>query len=155
MDWIKEALYIRETARKNNEMFGNCLPMIASENILSPLCQEMIVTDFHGRYAEGTPGFRYYQGCEYFDDVERKAIELAQRLFNCKYADTRPISGTVANMAVFKAFTEPGDKVTVLDTADGAHISFGKFGFYLSNYFYRTINVNVHCFGIKRIKVQL
>lgn len=128
MDWLKEALFVRETAKKNNDMFGDFLPMIASENILSPLCQEMLITDFHGRYAEGTPGNRYYQGCQYFDMVEEKAIELAKKLFDCKYADVRPTSGTVANMAVFKAFAEPGDKVTVLDTAAGAHISYGKWG---------------------------
>ena len=128
MEWLKEALFVREKAKESNAMFGDCLPMIASENILSPLCQEMLITDFHGRYAEGTPGNRYYQGCKYFDEVESKAIELAKKLFNCKYADVRPTSGTVANMAVFKAFAEPGDAVTVLDTADGAHISFGKWG---------------------------
>jgi len=109
-------------------MYGESLPMIASENILSPLCKEMLLTDFHGRYAEGTPGQRYYQGCKYFDEVESKAMELARELFKCKYADVRPTSGTVANMAVFKAFAQLGDKVTVLDTADGAHISFGKWG---------------------------
>ena len=128
MDWLKEALFVRNVARKNNEFFGECLPMIASENILSPMCQEMLITDFHGRYAEGTPGNRYYQGCRYFDEVESKAIELAKKLFDAKYADVRPTSGTVANMAIFKAFTQPGDKVTVLDTADGAHISYGKWG---------------------------
>jgi glycine hydroxymethyltransferase len=128
MKWKKEAYFVRDMAKKNNELYGESLPMIASENILSPMCLEMLVTDFHGRYAEGTPGKRYYQGCMYFDEIERKAIELARELFKCKYADVRPTSGTVANMAVFKAFTQPGDKVTVLNTADGAHISFGKWG---------------------------
>jgi len=128
MKWKEEAYFIRSMAKKNNEMYGESLPMIASENILSPMCREMLLTDFHGRYAEGTPGQRYYQGCKYFDEVESKAIELARELFKCKYADVRPTSGTVANMAVFKAFTQPEDNVTVLDTADGAHISFGKWG---------------------------
>jgi glycine hydroxymethyltransferase len=128
MDWLKEALFVRDAAKKNNAMYGDALPMIASENILSPLCQEMLITDFHGRYAEGTPGNRYYQGCEHFDVVEEKAIELAKKLFKCPYADVRPTSGTVANMAVFKAFANPGDPVAVLDTANGAHISYGKWG---------------------------
>ena len=128
MDWLKEALFVREMAMENNRMFGDALPMIASENILSPLCKEMLITDFHGRYAEGNPGKRYYQGCKFFDEVESKAIELAKILFDARYADVRPTSGTVANMAVFKAWTKPSDKVTVLDTADGAHISFGKWG---------------------------
>ncbi len=128
MNFEEEANFVREMAIKNNKFFGESLPMIASENILSPMCQEMLITDFHGRYAEGTPGKRYYQGCKYFDEVEKKGIELAKKLFDAKYADIRPTSGTVANMAVFKALTKPGDKVTVLDTADGAHISFGKWG---------------------------
>lgn len=128
MKWIDEANFVREQARKSNEMYASSLPMIASENILSPMCREMLLTDFHGRYAEGTPGHRYYQGCKYFDEVELKAMELAKKLFKCDHADVRPISGTTANMGVFKAFTKPGDPVAVLDTANGAHISYGKWG---------------------------
>jgi glycine hydroxymethyltransferase len=115
-------------AEKNNEFFANSIPMIASENVLSPLCREMLLTDFHGRYAEGTPGHRYYEGCKFFDLVETKAMELAKKLFRCSYADVRPTAGTTANMAIFKALIKPGDPATVLDTADGAHISFGKWG---------------------------
>ncbi len=128
MKWIDEANFVREQARKSNEMYASSLPMIASENILSPMCREMLLTDFHGRYAEGTPGQRYYQGCKYFDEVELKAMELAKKLFKCDHADVRPVSGTTANMGVFKAFTKPGDPVVVLDTANGAHISYGKWG---------------------------
>jgi glycine hydroxymethyltransferase len=128
MDLEKEANEIRDAAEHNSELYATSLPMIASENIISPLCKEMLISDFHGRYAEGTPGQRYYQGCQYFDIVEEKTIHLAKKLFNCSYADVRLPSGTTANMAVFKALAEPGDKVTVLDTADGAHISYGKWG---------------------------
>jgi len=128
MGWYEDALYVREQSVKNNEFFGSALPLIASENILSPLCKEMLITDFHGRYAEGTPGNRYYEGCEFFDKVELKAIELAKKLFKCNYADVRPTAGTTANMAVLKALIKPGETATVLDTADGAHISFGKWG---------------------------
>lgn len=74
MNLEEEANFVRDMAIKNNEFFGECLPMIASENILSPMCQEMLITDFHGRYAEGTPGQRYYQGCKYFDEVEYSEI---------------------------------------------------------------------------------
>lgn len=128
MKWYNEVEYIRKQAMKNNEFFANSLPMIASENILSPLCREMLITDFHGRYAEGTPGNRYYEGCKFFDHVEVKTMELAKSLFQCNYADVRPTSGTVANMAALKALIKPGETATVLDTADGAHISFGKYG---------------------------
>jgi glycine hydroxymethyltransferase len=128
MKWYDEVEYIRKQAMKNNEFFSASLPMIASENVLSPLCREMLLTDFHGRYAEGTPGNRYYEGCKYFDLVEEKTVELGKKLFHCNYADVRPTSGTIANMAVLKALIKPGETATVLDTANGAHISFGKYG---------------------------
>lgn len=128
MTWYNEAEYIREQAKKNNEFFANSIPMIASENVLSPLCREMLITDFHGRYAEGTPGHRYYEGCKIFDLVEEKAMELAKKLFNCNYADVRPTAGTTANIAILKALMKPGETATVLDLSNGAHISFGKWG---------------------------
>ena len=128
MTWYDEAEYIRKQAKMNNEFYANSLPMIASENILSPLCKEMLITDFHGRYAEGTPGNRYYEGCEFFDNVEEKAMELAKKLFICQYADVRPTAGTTANLAILKAFIKPGETAVVLDLANGAHISFGKWG---------------------------
>jgi len=128
MNWYSEAEYIRKQAMKNNEFFANSLPMIASENVLSPMCREMLISDFHGRYAEGTPGHRYYEGCNFFDNVERKAIELAEKLFDCTYADVRPTAGTTANIAILKALMKPGETATVLDLANGAHISFGKWG---------------------------
>ena len=82
MSWYDEVEYIRKQSKLNNEFFGSSLPMIASENILSPLCREQLISDFHGRYAEGTPGKRYYEGCKYFDFVEIKTMELAKKLFN-------------------------------------------------------------------------
>jgi glycine hydroxymethyltransferase len=127
-NWLNEAKYIRKQAINNNEYFSNSIPLIASENVLSPLCKEMLITDFHGRYAEGTPGNRYYEGCKFFDNVELKAIELAKKLFNCSYADVRPTAGTTANIAILKALIKPGETATVLDLANGAHISFGKWG---------------------------
>lgn len=128
MSWYSEVEYVREQAKLNNKFFANSLPMIASENVLSPLCREMLISDFHGRYAEGTPGHRYYEGCEIFDRVEEKAMELAKKLFNCSYADVRPTAGTTANIGILKALIKPGETATVLDLANGAHISFGKWG---------------------------
>jgi len=119
---------VRDAARRNNRFFAESLPMIASENILSPRALEMLTTDFHGRYAEGLPGRRYYQGCKIFDEVEIKGIELAKRLFGCTWANIQSTSGTVSNMAVFKALAEPGDAITAVGTADGGHISHAKFG---------------------------
>ena len=81
MSWYDEAEYIRRQAKNSNEFFANSLPMIASENVLSPLCREMLITDFHGRYAEGTPGHRYYEGCAFFDLVLLldELVEVAAR----------------------------------------------------------------------------
>ncbi len=128
MGWYDEVEYIRKQAKMNNEFFASSLPMIASENVLSPLCREMLLTDFHGRYAEGTPGHRYYEGCKFFDNVELKAMELAKKLFDCSYADVRPTAGTTANIGILKALIKPGESAVVLDLANGAHISFGKWG---------------------------
>ena len=123
-----DARFIRENVMAHNKWFEECIPMIASENLMSPLAKEMLISDFADRYAEGLPGKRYYQGNIYVDKVEIKAIELAKDLFKADFADVRPISGTVANMAVLFAFAQPGDTITTCALAQGAHISTQKFG---------------------------
>ena len=128
---VEDAKYIREKVMAHNKWFEECIPMIASENLMSPLAKEMLISDFADRYAEGLPGKRYYQGNIYVDQVEIKALELAKKVFNADFADVRPISGTVANMAVLFAFANPGDTITTCALAQGAHIStceFGAFG---------------------------
>ena len=75
-------------------LYRDGLGMIASENIVSPRVQEVITSDLHGRYAEGLPGKRYYQGCDGFDDIESLGISLAQQVFNCNYANIQSTSGT-------------------------------------------------------------
>jgi glycine hydroxymethyltransferase len=87
-----------------------------------------MISDFHSRYAEGLPGERYYEGNEQVDEVEEVCLALAKRLFRCSFADVRPTSGTVSNMAVLKALAEPGDLVGTSRLADGAHISSASFG---------------------------
>lgn len=102
--------------------------MIASENIVSPRVAEMLATDLHGRYAEGLPGKRYYQGCGPFDDIESLGIELAQDVFGAKFANIQSTSGTNSNLAVLKSLTKPGDAITAVSTADGGHISHAPMG---------------------------
>ncbi len=122
---------IRGIVRTHSERFEHAIPLIASENLLSPYAKELLISDFHSRYAEGLPGERYYEGNEQVDEVENLCLDLARRLFRCSFADVRPTSGTVANLAVLKALTEPGDLVGTSRLADGAHISsagFGAFG---------------------------
>ena len=102
--------------------------MIASENILSPMVRKACDSDLHGRYAEGLPGKRYYQGCDDFDDIERIGIDSAKRVFNCNFANIQSTSGTNSNMGALKALTKPGDKITAVSTADGGHISHARMG---------------------------
>ncbi len=119
---------IRETVRRHSVRFERSIALIASENLLSPYAKELMISDFHSRYAEGLVGDRYYEGNEQVDEVETICLGLARRLFRCSFADVRPISGTVANLAVLKALTEPGDLVATSRLADGAHISSAAFG---------------------------
>ncbi len=124
----EDAYWIRDQVQKHNKWFEESLPMIASENLMSPLAKEMMISDFHDRYAEGLPGKRYYNGNIYVDQVEIRCLELAKRIFKCQFADVRPISGTVANMAALMALTEPNDTITCTSLDHGAHISTAKFG---------------------------
>ncbi len=119
---------LRGWVREHTARFERSIPLIASENLLSPYAKELLISDLHGRYAEGLPGERYYEGNEQVDQVENLCLDLARRLFRCSFADVRPISGTVANLAVLKALTEPGDLVGTSRLADGAHISSAAFG---------------------------
>ncbi len=119
---------VRAIAREHSKRFEHAIPLIASENLLSPYAKELLISDLHSRYAEGLPGERYYEGNEQVDRIENLCLDLARRLFGCSFADVRPISGTVANLAVLKALTEPGDLVGTCRLADGAHISSASFG---------------------------
>ncbi len=108
--------------------YGLGLPMIASENIISPMVRKAINSDLHGRYAEGLPGKRYYQGCDDFDDIESLGIKLAKQVFNSRFANIQSTSGTVSNIAALKALANPGDQITAVSTADGGHISHARMG---------------------------
>ena len=124
----ESAAWIRQQVVTHTEWFNDSLPMIASENLVSPLARELMISDFADRYAEGLPGKRYYQGNIYVDNVEERVMELAKTLYRCAHADVRPISGTVANMSVLKVLVEPGDVITAPALQAGAHISTAKFG---------------------------
>ena len=102
--------------------------MIASENIISPNVKRAINSDLHGRYAEGLPGKRYYQGCEDFDTIESLGIDLAKKVFNAPFANIQSTSGTVSNIGALKALAKPGDSITAVSTADGGHISHARMG---------------------------
>ncbi len=101
------------------------LELIASENIVSTAVLEAQGSIFTNKYAEGYPKKRYYGGCEYADEVESLAIARARELFNAPYANVQPHSGSQANMAVYFACLNPGDKVLGMDLAHGGHLTHG------------------------------
>ncbi len=108
--------------------YGTGFPMIASENVISPLVSQACNSDLHGRYAEGLPGKRYYQGCDDFDTIESIGIDLAKKVFDASFVNIQPTSGTVSNIAALKALVKPGDRITAVSTADGGHISHAQMG---------------------------
>lgn len=110
----------------HNKWFENSIPLIASENVPSPAVREALLSDFGNRYAEGWPGERVYAGCIYIDKVEVMCMELAKKLYRAEFADVRPISGVVANLAIYSAFTNPGDVMIAPSIPAGGHISHGK-----------------------------
>ncbi|DAC28762.1 MAG TPA: aminotransferase class I/II-fold pyridoxal phosphate-dependent enzyme [Candidatus Poseidoniales archaeon] len=117
-----------DATKASGDLYRNGLGMIASENIISPMVQKIVASDLHGRYAEGLPGKRYYQGCDDFDTIESLGISLAKQVFGAQFANIQSTSGTVSNIAALKALAKPGDKITAVSTADGGHISHARMG---------------------------
>jgi glycine hydroxymethyltransferase len=103
----------------------NTLQMIASENHASEAVMEAQSSALTNVYAEGYPGARYYAGCEYADEVEELAIEWAKELWGGDHVNVQPHSGTQANMGVYLAVLDPGDKILSLDLTHGGHLSHG------------------------------
>jgi glycine hydroxymethyltransferase len=112
--------------RAHERWFSESLPMIASENLASESVRNVLSSDLGHRYAEGWPGERVYAGCRYIDQIELQAIALGKKLFRADHIDVRPVSGVVANLAVYTAFTNPGDTMMALSIPNGGHISHGK-----------------------------
>ncbi|WP_372909913.1 serine hydroxymethyltransferase [Salinigranum sp.] len=101
------------------------LAMIASENHASKAVLEAQGSALTNKYAEGYPGSRYYAGCEHADEVEELAIERAKELWGAEHVNVQPHSGTQANMGVYLAMLDPGDKVLSLELNHGGHLSHG------------------------------
>ncbi|MFB6071601.1 MAG: serine hydroxymethyltransferase [Halobacterium sp.] len=107
------------------ERQNGTLAMIASENHVSEAVMEAQSSELTNKYAEGYPGKRYYGGCEFADEVEELAIERAQELFGADHVNVQPHSGSSANMGVYFATLEPGDRILSLDLTHGGHLSHG------------------------------
>ena len=125
---VAKANAVMDATKASGDLYRNGLGMIASENIISPMVQKIVASDLHGRYAEGLPGKRYYQGCDDFDTIESLGISLAKQVFGAQFANIQSTSGTVSNIAALKALAKPGDKITAVSTADGGHISHARMG---------------------------
>ena len=126
---LKKALLKEKKRQRDN------IELIASENYTSKYVRELQGSILTNKYAEGYPGKRYYGGCEYIDIFENKAIEYVTKLFNVKYANVQPHSGSSANMAVYRALLKHGDKVLGMNLSDGGHLTHGyKLNFSGSDY---------------------
>ncbi len=119
------------------------LEMIASENYPSLPVLLTMATPLNNKYAEGYPNKRYYGGCEFVDKAEILAQERAKKLFNVKYANVQPHSGSQANMAVYFALLNPGDTILSMELSHGGHLSHGaKVSF--SGQFYNVVHYGVN-----------
>ncbi|HMF30189.1 MAG TPA: serine hydroxymethyltransferase [Candidatus Lokiarchaeia archaeon] len=125
-------LQIRDLLKQHHQLFDDGICLIASENVTSPMVREAICTDLANRYAEGWVGQRVYAGCNYLDQIEQICMDLAKRYYRCDFADVRPISGVVANLAMYVALTTPKGKMCCMPIPKGGHIShapmYGKSG---------------------------
>src|SRR6201990_705247 len=104
------------------------LQLIASENLTSPAVLAALGSTLSNKYAEGYPGRRYYGGCEVVDRAEEIGIERAKTLFGAEHANLQPHSGANANLAVYAAFCQPGDKVLAMSLPHGGQLTHGAKG---------------------------
>lgn len=111
---------------KERERQNQGIELIASENYASKQIRHVTGSILTNKYAEGYPGRRYYGGCEVVDEVERIAIREACKLFNCKFANVQPHSGSQANAAAYRALMPDGGKVLSLVLNDGGHLTHGS-----------------------------
>ena len=120
------------------------LQLIASENFTSPAVLAALGSTLSNKYAEGYPGKRYYGGCEEVDKVENIGIERAKALFGAEHANLQPHSGASANIAVYKAFTKPGDTVLAMSLPHGGHLTHGSKVNFSGSWF------NVVSYGVRK-----
>ena len=126
-DEIKKAdSEIADAIQAEMERQNSHLELIASENWVSKAVMAAMGSPHTNKYAEGYPGKRYYGGCQCVDVVEDLARERAKKLFGCDYANVQPHSGAQANLAVFFAMLEPGDKVMGMNLDHGGHLTHGS-----------------------------
>ena len=116
---------IVEIAAKDLKRQQDSLMLIPSENYASRAVMEIQSSILANKYAEGYPGERYYNGCQYMDEVESLAIERAKALFDVEHVNVQPHAGSQANMAVYHALLEPGDTILAMSLSHGGHLTHG------------------------------
>jgi glycine hydroxymethyltransferase len=141
---------IKEITKKHHEWMKNSINLIASENITSTSVREALSTDLSHRYAEGLPGKRFYEGCQYIDQIEEMTIELSKKIFRAEHANVQPISGVVANLASFFAVSEQGDTIMALEVPVGGHISHAS----VSAAGIRCLDVHPHPFDQEKMNID-
>jgi glycine hydroxymethyltransferase len=119
----KELFSIIEEEKQRQQ---NNIELIASENFVSEEVLKAQGSILTNKYAEGYPGRRYYGGCQIVDKIETLAIERVKKLFNAKFANVQPHSGSQANMAVYRALLSPGEKVMGMNLSHGGHLTHGS-----------------------------
>lgn len=128
---------IDEIISKEKNRQEQHIELIASENFVSDAVLEAQGSILTNKYAEGYPKKRYYGGCEFVDEIETLAIERLKKLFDAKFANVQPHSGSQANMAVYQALLKPGDMILGMSLAEGGHLTHG-FKLNFSGRFYET-----------------
>ena len=117
---------IFSSIQKEADRQFNQIELIASENITSKAVMQAQGSILTNKYAEGYPAKRYYGGCEFVDEIERLAVERAQKLFDCEYVNVQPNSGSQANQGVFMALLDPGDTILGQALSAGGHLTHGS-----------------------------
>jgi glycine hydroxymethyltransferase len=120
------------------------LQLIASENFTSRAVLAALGSTLSNKYAEGYPGKRYYGGCEEVDKAEVIAIDRAKSLFGAEHANVQPHSGASANVAIYQAFTKPGDTVLAMSLSHGGHLTHGSPVNFSGKWF------NVESYGVRQ-----
>ncbi|WP_308555899.1 serine hydroxymethyltransferase [uncultured Lactobacillus sp.] len=125
MKYAEKSPALWDAIHKEEKRQQDTIELIASENIVSDAVREAQGSVLTNKYAEGYPGRRYYGGCQYIDEVEQLAIDYAKKLFNAKFANVQPHSGSQANMAVYQALLKPGDVILGMGMDAGGHLTHG------------------------------
>jgi glycine hydroxymethyltransferase len=116
-------LKLLKLIHRHETWMDETINLIASENRMSPSISKILESDFGNRVAEGWISERVFPGIKFYDEIEKYGMDLICDMFRSDFVDIRPISGTMANMIVFSAFTKPGDTIASISISSGAHIS--------------------------------